>query len=151
MDAQIVSDGTSYTIIENTMEGLTQFDKDSNVIPAIAESWDVSPDGLSYTFHIREDAKWSNGEPVRAQDFVFAWRRLADPKTGSETQFLMADTSGIKNAETIAYKGARTAVLLLLHRRLRLRHALQCQNKGVAAGRHRRRHGQYAVDRKSVV
>lgn len=106
MDAQIVSDGTSYTIIENTMEGLTQFDKDSNVIPAIAESWDVSPNGLSYTFHIREDAKWSNGEPVRAQDFVFAWRRLADPRTGSETQFLMADTSGIKNAEAIAYRGA---------------------------------------------
>ena len=106
MDVHAVTDGTSYTIIENTMEGLTQFDKDSNIIPAIAESWDISDDGLVYTFHIRKDAKWSNGDPVTANDFVYSWKRLVDSETGSENQFLIADTSGIKNAAAIAYEGA---------------------------------------------
>ena len=47
----------------------------------------VSEDGLVYTFHLREDAKWSNGEPVTANDFVYAWRRLVDPNTASEYAF----------------------------------------------------------------
>ena len=111
MDVHVVTDGTSYTIIENTMEGLTQFDKDSNIVPAIAESWDISPDGLTYTFHIRESAMWSNGEPVTAQDFVYSWRRLVNPETASENQFLIADTSGILNASAIAYEGAAVDTL----------------------------------------
>jgi len=106
MDAQVVTDGTSFTIIENTTEGLTQFDKDSNIVPAIAESWDLSTDGLTYTFHLRKDAKWSNGTPVTAADFIFGWKRLVDPNTASEYQFFIADTSGIVNASAIAYNGA---------------------------------------------
>lgn len=108
MDAQVVTDGTSFTIIENTTEGLTQFDKNSVIVPAIAESWEISEDGMTYTFHLRKDAKWSNGTPVTANDFIFAWKRLADPATASDYQFFITDVSGIRNANAIA---AGTAAL----------------------------------------
>ena len=54
----------------------------------MAEKWDVSEDGKVYTFHIRENAKWSNGDDVTAGDFVFAWKRLLNPDTGSPAAFL---------------------------------------------------------------
>ncbi len=54
----------------------------------MAESWDISEDGLTYTFHIREDANWSNGDPVVAEDFVFAWKHMLDPETASAAAFL---------------------------------------------------------------
>jgi len=68
-------------------EGLVQqntFDPDYTIIPAAAESWTVSPDGLHYTFRLRDNLKWSNGEPLRASDFLFAWRRLLLPDTGAD-------------------------------------------------------------------
>ncbi len=52
--------------------------------PGVAKSWDMSPDGLRYTFHLREDARWSNGDPVTARDFVRSFERLLDPRTGAE-------------------------------------------------------------------
>lgn len=71
------------TAINALLEGLTRYDADNTPQPAIAESWDISPDGLSYTFHLR-DAKWSNGEPVTADDFVYAWLRALDPNTAAD-------------------------------------------------------------------
>ncbi|MBX3362146.1 MAG: peptide ABC transporter substrate-binding protein [Phycisphaeraceae bacterium] len=68
-------------------EGLVQqdvFDPDYAIIPAAAESWRVTEDGLVYTFHLRDNLKWSNGKPVRASDFLFAWRRLLLPDTGGD-------------------------------------------------------------------
>ena len=68
-------------------EGLVQqdvFDPDYTIIPAAAESWSVTPDGLTYTFHLRPDLKWSNAEPLRASDFLFAWRRLLLPDTAGD-------------------------------------------------------------------
>ncbi|MCW5769424.1 MAG: peptide ABC transporter substrate-binding protein [Phycisphaeraceae bacterium] len=68
-------------------EGLVQqdvFDPDYAIIPAAAESWSVSEDGLVYTFHLRDNLKWSNGKPLRASDFLFAWRRLLLPDTGGD-------------------------------------------------------------------
>ena len=59
-------------------EGLTRLDANNQPIPGIAQTWDVSADGLQYTFHLR-DAKWSNGDPVTAQDFEYAWKRLLNP------------------------------------------------------------------------
>ncbi|MFF2909691.1 peptide ABC transporter substrate-binding protein [Paenibacillus sp. NPDC057934] len=61
-------------------EGLVRIDKDGKEGPGVAEKWDVSPDGLVYTFHLR-DSQWSNGDPVTANDFVFAWKRVLDPAT----------------------------------------------------------------------
>lgn len=74
-------------VIVNAFEGLTDVDKDEKVIPGVAEKWDVSQDGLHYTFHLRKDAKWSDGKPVKAQDFEYAWKRALNPDTASEYAF----------------------------------------------------------------
>ena len=100
MDQHIATDGLSFEVIAATIEGLYTLDADGNAIPAIAKSYDVSEDGLVYTFHLREDAKWSNGEPVTANDFVYAWRRLVDPNTASEYAFFM-DVAGVVNAASV--------------------------------------------------
>lgn len=99
MDQHVATDGLAFESIAATIEGLYSMDKDGNMIPAIATGYEVSEDGLSYTFKLR-DAKWSNGDSVSANDFVFAWRRLVDPKTASEYNFI-ADVAGIKNAAKI--------------------------------------------------
>ena len=100
MDQHIATDGLSFEVIAATIEGLYTSDADGNAIPAIAKSDDVSEDGLVYTFHLREDAKWSNGDPVTANDFVYAWRRLVDPNTASEYAFIM-DVAGVKYAASV--------------------------------------------------
>lgn len=100
MDQHIATDELSFETIAATIEGLYSLDKDGNIIPAIALSDEVSEDGLTYTFKLREDAKWSNGEPVTANDFVFSWRRIVDPETASEYNFIM-DVAGVKNASKI--------------------------------------------------
>ncbi|MFH8134675.1 oligopeptide ABC transporter substrate-binding protein OppA [Pantoea osteomyelitidis] len=64
------------------LEGLVISDQQGHPVPGVAESWD-NKDGKVWTFHLRKEAKWSNGEPVTAQDFVYSWQRLADPKTAS--------------------------------------------------------------------
>ncbi len=78
LDPPIGFDQPSYDILNNLMEGLTRLDKDQKVQPAIAKEWKISPDGLTYTFTLR-DAKWSNGDNVTAQDFEYAWKRMLDP------------------------------------------------------------------------
>lgn len=65
-------------------DALVTRDATGAIIPGAASSWDISADGLTYTFHLRADLKYSNGEPVPAGDFVYGMRRLADPATGSE-------------------------------------------------------------------
>jgi oligopeptide transport system substrate-binding protein len=68
-------------------EGLVRLDVfswDYHVVPGVAESWEASPDGRVYTFHLRADARWSNGEPVRAGDFLFSWRRGLLPEVGCD-------------------------------------------------------------------
>lgn len=64
-------------------EGLVSTDPNGNLVPGVAESWESTPDYKTWTFHLRKDAKWSNGDPVTAQDFVYSWRRLVDPSTAS--------------------------------------------------------------------
>ncbi|PAE23148.1 MULTISPECIES: peptide ABC transporter substrate-binding protein [Bacillaceae] len=87
-DPPIGFDSVSWSALNNLMEGLTRLGKNHEPEAAIAEKWDVSEDGKTYTFHIREDAKWSNGDPVTAGDFEFAWKRLLNPDTGSSAAFL---------------------------------------------------------------
>lgn len=84
-------------IIGNTFEGLVRFDKDGNIVPALAESWEVSEDGLTYTFHLR-DAKWSDGKPVTAGDFDYAWKRVLDPKTGAMNSAMLFSIVGAEEA-----------------------------------------------------
>ena len=78
LDPQIATDGTSFEVIADYTDGLMQMDADGAAVPAIAETYDISEDGKTYTFHLR-DAKWSNGDAVTAADFVFGWQRAVDP------------------------------------------------------------------------
>ncbi|WP_028400008.1 peptide ABC transporter substrate-binding protein [Ectobacillus panaciterrae] len=100
MDTSKSTDNVSFKVFVNSMEGLYRLDKDNKPTPGMAKSVDVSSDKKTYTFHLR-DAKWSNGEAVKAQDFVFAWRRAVDPATASEYAFILFD---VKNAEKINKK-----------------------------------------------
>lgn len=70
-------------------EGLMRFDANNQPAPGVAEKWEVSPDGLKYVFHLRDNAKWSNGDPVTAQDFEFAWKRVLDPEFASENAYML--------------------------------------------------------------
>ena len=70
LDPQIATDGTSFEVIADYTDGLMQMDADGAAVPALAETYDISEDGKTYTFHLR-DAKWSNGDAVTAADFVF--------------------------------------------------------------------------------
>ncbi|MEE0800468.1 MAG: peptide ABC transporter substrate-binding protein [Gemmiger sp.] len=101
LDPQIATDGTSFEVIADFTDGLMQMDADGAAVPACAESYEVSEDGKTYTFHIREDANWSNGDPVTASDFVFAWQRAVDPATASEYSYMLSDIGQIVNAAEI--------------------------------------------------
>lgn len=83
MDAGIATDSTSMDMINLTFEGLTSVDRQGQLINAIAESYTHTPDFTQFTFTIRKDAKWSNGDPVTAHDFEYAIKRNLDPKTAS--------------------------------------------------------------------
>lgn len=91
-----MNDTISGMIVGHVIEGLTRYDAAGNVVPAVAERWEVRPDGA--TFWLRGDSRWSDGEPVTARDFVFAWRTAVDPATASEYAFILY---AIKNAEAI--------------------------------------------------
>lgn len=101
LDPQQATDGTSFEVIANFTDGLMQMDADGQAVNALAESYELSDDGLTYTFHIREDANWSNGTPVTAADFVFAWQRAVDPAVASEYAYMLSDIGQIKNAAEI--------------------------------------------------
>lgn len=71
-------------VITNAFEGLTNLDKNEKPVPGVAEKWEVSSNGLTYTFHLRKNAKWSDGKGVTAKDFEYAWKRALDPKVASQ-------------------------------------------------------------------
>ncbi|WP_134687292.1 peptide ABC transporter substrate-binding protein [Brevibacillus migulae] len=94
-DPTIAEDTVSGAIARATFDGLTRTNEEGKPEPSVAEKIDVSPDQLTYTFHLRE-SKWSNGDPVTAQDFEYAWKRLLDPKTAAPYAY---QAFYIKNAE----------------------------------------------------
>ncbi|WP_159588772.1 peptide ABC transporter substrate-binding protein [Chelativorans xinjiangense] len=85
-------------LFRDLYEGLVINDSKANVIPGAAESWEVSDDGLTYTFKLRDDATWSNGDTVTAEDFVFSFQRIMTPETGAKYANILFP---IKNAEKI--------------------------------------------------
>src|SRR5690606_22135225 len=70
-------------LMRDLYEGLVVQNNKAEVVPGVAESWDISDDGLVYTFKLRGNAKWSNGDPVKASDFVFAYQRIQNPATAA--------------------------------------------------------------------
>lgn len=101
MDPINAEDGFSMELIGATMSGLYTLDAEDNLVQDLATGCTVSEDGLTYTFTLREDAKWSNGEPVTANDFVFAWRRLADPAVAGAYAWMLEEVAGVKNAAAV--------------------------------------------------
>ena len=102
LDPQEATDGTSFEVIANYTDGLTQPNADGNAVAAIAESWETSEDQLTWTFHLRQDAKWSStGSPVTAHDFVYSWQRAVDPDVASEYSYMLSDIGQIVNAAEI--------------------------------------------------
>ncbi|WKA53735.1 peptide ABC transporter substrate-binding protein [Planococcus shixiaomingii] len=101
MDSAVAEDEVTFNILNNVNEGLFRLNQENIAEPAIAEGEpEISADGLTYTFKLR-DANWSDGTPVTANDFVFAWQRAVDPETGSPYgPYMMGGT--IKNATQIA-------------------------------------------------
>jgi oligopeptide transport system substrate-binding protein len=83
LDPAMAADNFSFQLLQDLYEGLTIESANGQVLPGVASSWNVDPTGTEYTFHLRNSARWSNGKPVRAQEFVFAWRRVLDPARGS--------------------------------------------------------------------
>ncbi len=85
-------------ILRDLYEGLVVYDAAGEIVPGVATEWQVSQDGLTYTFRLRPDAKWSNGDPVVADDFVFSYRRIMDPATAAKYANVLFP---IKNAEKV--------------------------------------------------
>ncbi len=105
LDPHIVTGVPEHHILVSLFEGLVDLDaKDLSPIPAAAESWTISDDQLVYTFNLRESAKWSNGDPVTAQDFLYAWERILTPALASEYGYMLYS---MKNAEAFS-KGELT-------------------------------------------
>ena len=97
LDPQIVTGVTEHHLIMALQEGLVIEDpQDLHPIPGVAEKWDISADGKVYTFHLRQNAKWSNGQPVTAQDFLAAYRRILTPSLASQYAYMHFV---VKNAE----------------------------------------------------
>ncbi|ASK62534.1 peptide ABC transporter substrate-binding protein [Virgibacillus phasianinus] len=100
MDSSLAADESSFQFLGATKEGLYRLGDDGKPVEGIAIDHKKSSDGLTWTFNLRENAVWSNGDPVTANDFVYAWRRAVDPKTGSEYgSYMMGGV--IKNATAV--------------------------------------------------
>lgn len=98
LDPQFATDDTAQLIIYNTFEGLFRQDETGTLVPAVAKRYDVSQDGLTYTFYLNETAKWSDGSPLTAQDFVFGFQRMFNPQALSP---YVQNYTSFKNAEKI--------------------------------------------------
>lgn len=99
LDTALITDAVSSDVAGQTFEGLYSIDKNDKVTLGVAkETPQKSNGGKTLTINLRKDAKWSNGDPVTAHDFVYAWRKVVDPKTASEFAYIMSD---IKNADLV--------------------------------------------------
>ena len=96
LNSSLSTDQVSGMVLGHVMEGLLRYDENNRLAPGVAERWEVTETGA--TFHLRENARWSDGEPVTAHDFVFGWRLGVDPNNASEYAFILYP---IKNAEAI--------------------------------------------------
>jgi oligopeptide transport system substrate-binding protein len=110
LDPSRSSFATEAAVIRQVFETLLTFDKDLKPVPAAATSYDVSADGKTYTFHLKPDGKWSDGQPVTAKDFVFSFRRILDPATAAEYATFFSDAGIVGAADFSAGKGNADSV-----------------------------------------
>ena len=102
LDPQVNFDAAAAWILADAYEGLVNFDSKGALIPGAAESWDMSEDGKTYTFHLRDGLKWSNGDALVAQDFVNGILRTLNPETASEKGYYFYSTIQITGASALA-------------------------------------------------
>ncbi|MBP3874048.1 MAG: peptide ABC transporter substrate-binding protein [Lachnospiraceae bacterium] len=101
MDAQLASDSASAQYLSPISGRLFRYDEDKKIVPELAESYEVSEDGCVYTFKLRDGLRYSNGEEITAEDFVYAFRRIVDPVTASGCVYIFAELCHLKNASEI--------------------------------------------------
>src|SRR5215208_6439392 len=94
LDPGLASDVTSANILLNIMDPLVKLDDDLNPVPNAAESFDTSEDGKTVTFHLRDDIKWTNGDPVTAQDFEYSWKRTVSPELAADYAYQFSPIVG---------------------------------------------------------
>jgi len=110
LDPNRSSFATEAAVIRQVFEPLLVFDKDLKPVPAAASGYDVSADGKTYTFHLRQGAKWSDGQPVTAKDFVYSFRRILDPNTAAEYASFFTDAGIVGSADFNSGKGSADAL-----------------------------------------
>jgi len=111
LDPALTTDIYSVAVIQQICDGLVQFDKDLNVVPAIAKSWKISSDGLTYTFFLKEGIKFHHGREVTADDFVYSFSRIIDPKNKSIAAKLLEKVMGFnefQNGKANIVKGFKS-------------------------------------------
>ncbi len=101
IDPQMVSDTNSSAVVKFFTSTLYEYNSNRELVPGLAESCEVSEDGLTVTYRLRDGLQWSNGSPLTADDFVYAFQRLADPSTKSGAIYLITDCCLIKNASKV--------------------------------------------------
>lgn len=97
LDPQVITGSPEHHLALTFFEGLVTADPQLHVMPGVAEKWDISPDGLVYTFHLRADARWSNGEPVTADDFVESYHRMLTPEFAAEYSYMLWHVAGAED------------------------------------------------------
>ena len=96
-DPALVQDGDTIDLLQQAFEGLVQWSPQNKIVPCLATKWDVSPNGLTYTFHLRPNVKFQDGAPVTASDVLYSMRRCLDPKLGSAVALnYLGDIEGAK-------------------------------------------------------
>ncbi|HEX3255998.1 MAG TPA: peptide ABC transporter substrate-binding protein [Gaiellaceae bacterium] len=112
LDPGLATDTTSSNVLLNIMDPLVRLDPKTNeAVPSLAESWDVSEDGKTVTYHLRKDGKWTNGDPVTAKDFVYSWKRTLSPELAADYAYQLYGIEGAidynsctKNCDALADK-----------------------------------------------
>jgi oligopeptide transport system substrate-binding protein len=112
LDPGLATDTTSSNVLLNIMDPLVRLNPDTlEAVPSLAESWDVSSDGQTVTFHLRQDGKWTNGDPVTASDFVYSWKRTLSPELAADYAYQLYGIVGAqeynacqKNCDALADK-----------------------------------------------
>ena len=89
MDPTINDYSSGSYALQSLFRGLYKYDADGALVPAMAESYEVSEDGCTYTFKLKEGLKWSDGSPLTAHDFEYSWKRVLNPEVGSETAYIL--------------------------------------------------------------
>jgi oligopeptide transport system substrate-binding protein len=96
LDPVKTTNSVADAIEADLFEGLVRLAPGGKIVPGVAARWERAADGVTYTFHLRPDARWSNGDPLTAEDFVYAWRRGVDPATAATSLHALADLAGAR-------------------------------------------------------